>query len=54
MNPRRRSFASDNVAPAAPEIIAALSRVNTGTVHSYGDDPETRRLTALAEETLEY
>jgi len=53
MNPRRRSFASDNVAPAAPEIIAALSRVNTGTVHSYGDDPETRRLAALAQETFE-
>ena len=48
MSQSRRSFASDNVAPVAPELIAALSRVNQGTVHSYGDDPETRRLTALA------
>ncbi len=53
MTPRRRSFASDNVAPAAPEIIDALTRINTGTVHSYGDDPETRRLTARARELFE-
>ncbi len=48
MSQSRRSFASDNVAPAAPEVMAALARVNQGSVHSYGDDPETRRLTALA------
>lgn len=53
MSQSRRSFASDNVAPAAPEVMAALERVNQGTVHSYGDDPETRRLSALAREVFE-
>jgi threonine aldolase len=53
MSQSRRSFASDNVAPAAPEVMAALARVNHGTVHSYGDDPETRRLVELARRTFE-
>ncbi|MBS0386939.1 MAG: low specificity L-threonine aldolase [Proteobacteria bacterium] len=53
MSQSRRSFASDNVAPAAPEVMAALGRVNQGSVHSYGDDPETQRLTALARATFE-
>jgi threonine aldolase len=53
MTQRRRSFASDNVAPAAPEIIDAIARVNHGTVHSYGEDAETRRLTTLAQEVFE-
>ena len=52
MSQSRRSFASDNVAPVAPEVMAALQRVNQGTVHSYGDDPETRRLTELARGTF--
>lgn len=52
MSQSRRSFASDNVAPAAPEVMAALGRVNQGSVHSYGDDPETQRLTALAHATF--
>jgi threonine aldolase len=49
----RRSFNSDNVAPVAPEVMAALERVNHGTVHSYGDDPETARLTTLMRECFE-
>ena len=49
MSQSRRSFASDNVAPAAPQIIAALARVNCGAVHSYGEDPESQRLTKLAQ-----
>jgi len=53
MSQSRRSFASDNVAPAAPEVMTALARVNQGTVHSYGDDPETRRLVELARRTFE-
>jgi threonine aldolase len=53
MSQSRRSFASDNVAPAAPEIIEAIARVNHGTVHSYGDDAETRRLTTMAQEVFE-
>ena len=53
MTQSRRSFASDNVAPAAPEVMDALARINQGTVHSYGDDAETRRLTTLAQEIFE-
>ena len=34
MSQSRRSFASDNVAPVAPEVMAALLRANTGSVHS--------------------
>ncbi len=53
MTQRRRSFASDNVAPAAAEVMDAIARINHGTVHSYGDDVETRRLTSLAQEVFE-
>ena len=53
MSQPRRSFASDNVAPAAPEVIDAIARINRGTVHSYGDDAETRRLATLAQEIFE-
>lgn len=42
-----RTFASDNNAPAAPEILAALARANEGDAVSYGHDPLTER--ALAE-----
>lgn len=52
MSQSRRSFASDNVAPVAPGVMAALARVNLGTAHSYGDDPETERLTRLAREVF--
>jgi threonine aldolase len=38
------SFASDNAAPAAPEVLAAMTAANQGNVHSYGDDPWTRAL----------
>lgn len=53
MSHSRRSFASDNVAPVAPEIMAALSQANSGTVHSYGDDPWTARLQTLAAAVFE-
>jgi len=53
MSQSRRSFASDNVAPVAPEVMAALLRANTGSVHSYGDDPWTARLQLLAREVFE-
>jgi len=43
-----RNFGSDNVAPVASEIIGAISAANHGAVHSYGDDPYTERLGALA------
>ena len=35
------NFASDNTAPASPEILAALQAVNQGVVKSYGADPAT-------------
>ena len=53
MTQTRRSFASDNVAPAAPEVMSAIAAINHGTMHSYGDDAETRRLTTLAQEVFE-
>jgi len=45
-------FASDNTAPAAPEILAAIAAANTGHVLSYGSDPWTKRLRALAGEVF--
>lgn len=36
-----RSFASDNNAPVAPEILAAIVRANAGDAVGYGDDPWT-------------
>ena len=40
------NFKSDNTAPAAPEILAALARANDGVASSYGDDQITERLKA--------
>jgi threonine aldolase len=37
-------FLSDNTSTACPEILAALSEVNQGRVHSYGEDQWTQRL----------
>jgi threonine aldolase len=39
-------FASDNTAPAAPEVLAAIAEANVGHVLSYGDDPWTARMQA--------
>ncbi len=36
-----RSFASDNNAPAHPEILSAIEAANHGHVRAYGDDPWT-------------
>ncbi|KPK59791.1 MAG: threonine aldolase [Gammaproteobacteria bacterium SG8_31] len=38
------NFRSDNEAPVAPEIMAALSEANRGTAHAYGEDVITARL----------
>lgn len=38
------NFASDNIAGAAPEIVAALLRANEGSAVSYGGDEITARL----------
>jgi threonine aldolase len=35
-------FASDNYSGACPEVLAALTRANKGSVPSYGDDPYTK------------
>ncbi len=38
------NFRSDNTAPAAPEIIAALTRVNEGAAAAYGEDQWSKLL----------
>ena len=38
------NFRSDNTAPAAPEIIAALTNVNEGAASAYGEDQWSKRL----------
>ena len=35
------AFASDNAAPAHPNVLAALQRVNDGPMRAYGADPVT-------------
>ena len=39
-----RSFASDNYAPAHPEVLAALSAINQGHQRAYGADEVTSQL----------
>ena len=39
-------FASDNASGAAPEIVAAVARVNGGYAASYGADAAMERVTA--------
>ena len=46
----RKNFASDNIAPVCPEVMAALSRVNEGSAPAYGEDSETQRLSTCMEE----
>src|SRR5579859_7388989 len=41
-----RTFASDNNAPAAPEILQALAEANTGDELSYGEDSFSQRAAA--------
>jgi threonine aldolase len=45
-----RSFASDNNAAVHPDVLAALSRVNSGHVVGYGDDPHTESAVRKFEE----
>jgi hypothetical protein len=53
MNTSGRNFGSDNVTPASPEVIDAIAAANTGSVHSYGNDPYTKRVTALVSALFE-
>lgn len=39
-------FRSDNVAPIAPEILAAIAAANADSASAYGDDPWTEGLAA--------
>ena len=39
------NFISDNAYGAAPEILAALARVNDGTERGYGADKLSKRVT---------
>jgi threonine aldolase len=48
-----RNFASDNTAPAAPEVVEAILAANRGAADSYGADTLTQHLTALAREVFE-
>lgn len=41
------SFASDNYAPAHPEVLAAIGDANTGPATAYGADPWTARAEEL-------
>src|SRR5437868_5335683 len=47
------NFTSDNCYGAAPEILDALARANTGSDVSYGDDTITRRLNRQFSEIFE-
>ncbi len=38
------SFASDNTSGILPEVLAAMSGVNSGPAIGYGDDPFTQKL----------
>lgn len=49
----RKNFGSDNVTPMAPQILAALAAASHDPLHSYGDDPYTKRLGVLLNEVFE-
>ncbi|MDE1923439.1 MAG: low specificity L-threonine aldolase [Gammaproteobacteria bacterium] len=48
-----RNFTSDNVAPAAAAILAAVNEANTGFARSYGADEFSARLQAVASAVFE-
>lgn len=47
-----RGFASDNYAGIHPEVLAAISDINTGHVPAYGDDPVTAQAVERLRELL--
>ena len=47
---RVRNFASDNYAPAHPEVLAAIAEANDGHAAAYGADPWTARAEELLRE----
>lgn len=48
-----RSFMSDNVTPACPEVMHAIIEANDGDAASYGDDPWSAKLEADVSEIFE-
>ena len=46
-------FTSDNAAPAAPEVLAAMLAANEGHAASYGNDDIMARVTARIREIFE-
>ncbi len=46
------SFASDNYAPAHPEVLAAIAEANAGSAGSYGADPWTEQLAIVVQATF--
>ena len=47
-----RNFASDNYAPAHPDVLAAIAEANTGSASPYGADPWTARADELLRDHL--
>ncbi len=47
-----RNFASDNYAPAHPDVLAAIAEANTGPAKPYGADPWTARAEELLRDHL--
>ena len=48
-----KNFRSDNVAPVATEIMAAISQANHGAAKAYGKDEVTGNLEAVLCELFE-
>ncbi len=46
----KRGFASDNNAGVHPDILKAIQEANSGHVVAYGDDPYTRKATAMMQD----
>ncbi|WP_344247523.1 threonine aldolase family protein [Isoptericola hypogeus] len=51
-DPQLPPFASDNYAPAHPDVLAAVVAANEGYAVAYGDDPWTARLDARVREVF--
>src|SRR5260370_6331957 len=49
----RYDFASDNTAPAMPEVVDAFTRFNTGFCVGYGDDEVCEKAADLLRELLD-
>ncbi|MCV7287140.1 aminotransferase class V-fold PLP-dependent enzyme [Mycolicibacterium wolinskyi] len=47
------AFASDNAAPAHPQVIEAITAANDSAVASYGDDAATQRATEAVKTTFD-